>query len=527
MTIKITRLTLLFTFLSLFVFAQNRSYVQDPVDRREKAKLPQAEINFRMEIDTLFTPSFVQPCGDSLFTFRFSETWGFVSGMNGLMDLEKGMLFESDKEVDLSVTEVLVGLEATVVNDGNLRARIYALGSNGEPGALLGTSSDLKTSEINTDSEGIVFTSFTFDEPVQVNDNKFIATIDFTNLYAAQDTVFIFQTGDGCGDGATVWERWSDDSWNTGFGAWGFDYELLMLAVVQEGEPLVIPERDTLTPSGVLSACDTLPSLFGIQDRWGFITGTNEFGDTEKAQRIDYFGAGRIELTDLSVLFAPAGIINDGGISLKIYDVAGNGEPGELLQQSDPVKISGLPDFPAFANFNFSTPVVIPNNTFFASIDFSDLYNTNDTLGIVHTNIDCGDGSNTWERDAEGNWFPLNAQNRWGIDVDLYMIAQVNVGPLTSIDVLPAIGEALTLYPVFPNPVQEHFTLKYELADRQWLKLDVYHVNGQLMKTQLLGTRSKGLYQEDIDVSELANGLYFYTLTTRKGSLVKRFMIQR
>ena len=61
---------------------------------------------------------------------------------------------------------------------------------------------------------------------------------------------------------------------------------------------------------------------------------------------------------------------------------------------------------------------------------------------------------------------------------------------------------------VFPNPVYDRFTLRYQLTDRQVIDLKIFNHLGQLIKQQN-GVKSKGIHQEQIDLANFPNGLYW------------------
>ncbi|MEL7124341.1 MAG: T9SS type A sorting domain-containing protein [Bacteroidota bacterium] len=524
MTFKITRLTFALLLMGIFSFAQTRVIESNP-----QLLLPnpgiESDISFRMEMDTLAPAALDQACADTITAFSFQEQWGFITGNNGFGDRQKGQYFSIEESKSLEVTQLAAFMSGTVVNDGNIRANIYSVNSVGAPDQLLGTSLDVKVSEI---AEFPGLTAFTFEQPVVVDDNEFIAVIDFNDLYESQDTAFIFHTNPGCGVGTEVWEQASNMSWFNFDEIYDADVSLGMFAFVTLGEEIEIPEMDTLFGGSFLSACDTVPNIFGITDRWGFITGTNEFMDLEKAQRFDYDGPGALEVSNVNVFFVAPGVVNNGNITLKIYSTNSNGSPNELLATSDSLAVSNIPGFPTPIVFSFGEGVAIPGSSFFASVDFSELYDSQDTLGIVHTSVDCGIAGTTYERFSTGEWVAMDNENgSWGLNINLYMIAEVNVAEVTSTNDVKDFIDGITVLSAFPNPAHSTLNLQYELAEREQLRYEVYHTNGQLIQAVDLGTQAAGYHQEAVDVSALPNGMYFYSLVSNRGKLVNRFVIQK
>jgi len=83
----------------------------------------------------------------------------------------------------------------------------------------------------------------------------------------------------------------------------------------------------------------------------------------------------------------------------------------------------------------------------------------------------------------------------------------------------------------YPNPFNPQTTIAFSMKDRARVKIDVYNVAGQLVKTLLDETRAAGLY-EDVrwDGTNGANqpvssGVYFYKLVTNNFSQTKKMVL--
>ena len=69
--------------------------------------------------------------------------------------------------------------------------------------------------------------------------------------------------------------------------------------------------------------------------RWGFLEGTNEFGDLEKAQRLTFTGSAEYEVIGVIAFFEMPSIVGNGMIRAIIYDEdATSGEPGDSIGES-------------------------------------------------------------------------------------------------------------------------------------------------------------------------------------------------
>ena len=80
---------------------------------------------------------------------------------------------------------------------------------------------------------------------------------------------------------------------------------------------------------------------------------------------------------------------------------------------------------------------------------------------------------------------------------------------------------------LFPNPANTKTNLKYELKSNEKVEYSVYNIVGQKVISKNLGIKKVGIFTEEINCSELNNGLYFIKLRigdnvfTRKINIVE------
>lgn len=73
------------------------------------------------------------------------------------------------------------------------------------------------------------------------------------------------------------------------------------------------------------------------------------------------------------------------------------------------------------------------------------------------------------------------------------------------------------LFPSYPNPANNAFTIGYSLASAESVDIGIYDMQGRLVHTHMTGVqRTPGKHKETIDVSKLAPGMYVYTLQAGK-----------
>lgn len=517
------------------LFGQSPRTSTKKQDDRRFSWSSQQRINFRAEMDTLLPPAFADTCALRPVVFLGGEEWGFVAGMNQFGDLEKAQRFEFSGSDEYFVRESWGFFsDATAVDDGELWAKIYGVAGDG-PGNLLGNSEKLRVSDINLSDQSVVPTIFTYPTPVRVSGNQFFASIDFAELYATRDTVALFSTDEGCGDGGDAWELFADgQTWvpvNDDQQSWGLNLNFYIFNVIEFGDtPGPGPvARDTVLPPAFVNDCAFSPVSFTITDAWGFVGGMNEFQDLQKAQRVTYTQNTGYRVVEAWGFFSDAEVVGDGTLDINIFSVdEQTGAPGSLLGSSEPLNVSDIiiDDQQVLPTiFPFSTPVSVQDTQFFVSLDMSELYDTQDTVGLFLTPEGCGDGSDAWELFSDGaTWAPF--EESWELESNLYLFAVVEFDEATSVDDPFVQNNELTLFPAFPNPASAEVTLRYQLDEASDVAIELYTADGRLIRQMDQGRMVKGEHQQRINVSDLPAGAYVYSIVTTQSRLLSRFVVE-
>jgi hypothetical protein len=78
---------------------------------------------------------------------------------------------------------------------------------------------------------------------------------------------------------------------------------------------------------------------------------------------------------------------------------------------------------------------------------------------------------------------------------------------------------------VYPNPVNDAITIDLYSDTEENVQIDLYDIVGKKLysvsKQQILGE-----YQERISVGNYAKGLYTLRLTTSKGTMIKKIVVE-
>jgi hypothetical protein len=92
-------------------------------------------------------------------------------------------------------------------------------------------------------------------------------------------------------------------------------------------------------------------------------------------------------------------------------------------------------------------------------------------------------------------------------------------------------AEVTRLEQNYPNPFNPSTTIAFSLKERARVKIDVYNVAGQLVKTLVDETRDAGAYTNvnwngtDSANQPVSSGVYFYKLVTNNFSQTKKMVL--
>lgn len=293
---------------------------------------------------------------------------------------------------------------------------------------------------------------------------------------------------------------------------------------------------DTIFPAALSLDC-ARPTLFfsdttGTQ---GYITGSNQFDDFEKLQRITLPEAVDVTVNQAVVAFA---IVEDSidtrDILVKVYtDLGADGNFGQLVGISDTLQVSDirLSDTALlFTTFNFSEPAVLENvSSFLLSVevagvyfDENDAFDPRGNVGIFSTPSGCGDGNNLFEifPDGEGGLAFNSVFNNWGmLNIEMYVGAIIDRGIFTSTRTATAdyAGE------VFPNPVGQELNISFSAPASGDYSARIVSTTGSLIQQRNFAA-AIGPNQVNFDVANLPAGIYLFQVEGVDGVQTGKFL---
>ncbi len=279
---------------------------------------------------------------------------------------------------------------------------------------------------------------------------------------------------------------------------------------------------DTLEPGTFLSGSPSLYTASG----GGYVVGNNSYGDLAKGQQFLVTVGYKIEGA-LYWFGAKELVSGSGSVAFNVWDMdgttgtttAGTGQqcPGTVLGTVS-ASIANI-DTADYTVATFTTPITISSDYV---IGFNVSGISTDTVGLVSTaDGDGGSGELTWEQWSDNSWYTL--LNAWPLDFDF--------GIFPIVDMTGSIQDNYFLFGMklsqsYPNPTSNQCLIEYELENNASdVSLDIIDANGRIVLTKEQGNKTAGLHSINLDVTNLANGTYYYSLNANNKKLIKRFVI--
>ncbi len=98
-----------------------------------------------------------------------------------------------------------------------------------------------------------------------------------------------------------------------------------------------------------------------------------------------------------------------------------------------------------------------------------------------------------------------------------------NTSAVSPKDTAPALPSAIAVSQNFPNPFNPSTTIRFDLKQTSNVALSIYNVLGQKIEEWNYGMMQAGRFNESVDMSRFASGVYFYRIEAN-GSNGQRFV---
>lgn len=286
---------------------------------------------------------------------------------------------------------------------------------------------------------------------------------------------------------------------------------------------------DTLVPASCLTGSPTLYSSSG----GGYVCGPNGYGDVAKAQAFINGSSINVEGT-LFWCGAKELVGGTGTVAVNCYDMTGSATttggtgagPGTILgtytlNMTD--LDTGLSAVDGFNAITFAAPIAVTAD-FAIGVDFTNI--GTDTLGIVSTtDLDAGGSELTFDKWSDATWHSFLESGNWGLDLDMYIWAVVDMSGANIND--NYYFDGIKLSQNQPNPANNSTLVQYEIQNAGNVTLEIYDITGRQVVFMDEGKQAAGQHNIWIDSEKLNDGTYYYSLKADNHRLTKKMIITK
>lgn len=250
----------------------------------------------------------------------------------------------------------------------------------------------------------------------------------------------------------------------------------------------------------------------------GFISGNNNFGDLEIAQKYgidsttsDCAAADSADMGEVAVWFGAKTVGSNDSVKVKIYSVHPvTGAPDLLLSTSFPSPVSVVDTSTTSDNlleeFVLTVPLLL-TDSFFVSL----VLPVGDVVGIISNTDGEGQGKRLgWIMQNNGLWGDvLTLRN---LDIDFAIFPKPDAEEVIGINDIKNKMDNIFLY---PNPVRDNFMLKLESNQNiHIVEMTITDIQGKIIKNVVWSASEIKQGVKRIDTSSLSSGTYYYSIIT-------------
>ncbi|MBC8525875.1 MAG: T9SS type A sorting domain-containing protein, partial [Candidatus Cloacimonetes bacterium] len=95
------------------------------------------------------------------------------------------------------------------------------------------------------------------------------------------------------------------------------------------------------------------------------------------------------------------------------------------------------------------------------------------------------------------------------------------------VNVVQALPDKFALYQNYPNPFSRTTLIRYDLPQDTYVNIQIYNVRGQLVKELVNGVETAGRKHIEWDTEGMSSGIYFYRLSTKDKTFIKKMVLMR
>jgi hypothetical protein len=278
-----------------------------------------------------------------------------------------------------------------------------------------------------------------------------------------------------------------------------------------------------------------LPNPYG----WGFIAGTNAYGDIGKYQRFDFYGDADMYVVGVRIYFGFKRIVGSPDtIRIVARKPAANGSPGELLETravtTDVLDTTGLGNVFSFAHPPRIQGLVFIADTIFLGIEWGEWNPAeSDTFALFCDPNNFGENLNrVWERILYNNewvmWPWKNSPDpnfEWTLDSDLWIAALLNASIPVSTAHAAVLPDEFVLMQNYPNPFNPSTRIRYFVPFTSKISLTIHDVLGREIAVLVNEEQQRGWKEVQWDAEGVSSGMYFCRMGTQGFAGIRKMAV--
>jgi len=87
------------------------------------------------------------------------------------------------------------------------------------------------------------------------------------------------------------------------------------------------------------------------------------------------------------------------------------------------------------------------------------------------------------------------------------------------------LPDTFELHANYPNPFNPRTTLRFDLPEKQYVRITIYNVLGQKIRTFLNKSMQAGRHHVRFDASDLTSGIYIYVIQTENEAATGKMLL--
>ncbi len=288
-----------------------------------------------------------------------------------------------------------------------------------------------------------------------------------------------------------------------------------------------------ITPGVQSNGCDTVWNILANDTavtylvgggHWGYVSGSNGYGDLAKAEKFlsGTYTSGYL-LKAAVFFFAKAA---DGAtpttMHIKAWDNTGTGGlPGAQLGTTADQTVATMATGGGPTLITFPSPVTVTGDFYLGIDGFAYASPQEDTVVIYsNTNLPSHAG-NAYDLYSDGTtWIAESDPANWSVKVDFYIIAILCSPTMGDVQIMNPTAEVI----VYPNPSNGNLFVSTGVIKAGNVSIKVYDALGKLQAVNKQYSQNGGTYK--VEMNGAAAGVYFMHITTADKTIIKKITIE-